>query len=1179
MNLKVYITAIFIVFITFNIIYAEDGPGASQNQVLIVDRSGYLCGLPQILETQNETLQNTRNLHPELSEQLLKPVKLVHDIGDTLPFFTQNLKTNSFEQISAVCMHKTDKTYIFVEASEWTSEKVTQTDLENFHTAFELSTPNGSLDPNSGIKNILETTFGLPPNKSGDGYVYILIYDIKDWYDPPNVNTYVAGYFHPNDQGNGSYSNKKDLIYVDSDPGDPSATQTLGFIAHEYQHLLHYNQDPNESSLSGLWVNEGISEYASFLCGYGLENPSRFLRSPERSLTAFQQSGANTLIDYSKVALWTYYLGEKFGTSLVSAIVSDTKQSIAGVRSALTSQGINLSFEEVFSNFVVANYADNPNLGDNGYFGYSNINLPILAKISITHNIYPVDTKHKTLPDYSSAYFRFTGQDSTAILNFSGGSFSDIDAQIYKNGSNTGVSEILLNQNFQGQLNLNEIGNNVSEIILIPTSLGKSNSYSYFVTSEIEDISPPQIISGPNESMSIGNSVTIFWETDESATSIVEYGNTDSYGSVVQDTNLVSIHQIILNNLQTNTTYHYRVGSVDAKGNGPAYSLDFLFATNEIAAKSVITLTQTHSYGYQGRNLVRDTNGALHLIYHEIVGSRRFVYHIKTEDHGDSWSLPILIDESNYFGGMPSVAIDSSDFLHVAWHAQELSTSNYKIYYSRSANSGATWSVPIMVSKIVTGNDQLYAAITIDNNHNPHIVWNSVIDSQSNFGDVYHNFSLNGGNSWPDDKIISTGGERRCFDPTINITSSGKAWVFYTDGTFNNGTRFVYFTSSEDYGQWTTAQNVSNSGVLYDSFHSFVIDPFDQIHLVYSDNFTPGDIRIIYKRFADNIWDSPIPVARSITGGFVNYPNLSIDNQGDLYLVYRDDMTSPGLGKLIQKEPAGENPHLLKTADPNDKGEVFLTVNSNGSWTPASNISNDTPNSEYPELPKFLDNSSVDLIWMNELSTSANQIKYLHFDTKSEPILIPPQILSVSPAAGDTDVVYFRRFLEISAVFNQRMEVDSMIPENVIIKNSADELIIGEFSYLESQRKMTFIPTSNLTPSDLITVRITTNITNDSGIGLDGNKNGIAEGSPVDDYVWSFQTRAVDLDPPLFVIGILQNPVLTKYLDVYVVVSEYLSEKPILKMGNQNISLIQNNRWLRNNFRFHKLAMKPGPGR
>ncbi len=61
---------------------------------------------------------------------------------------------------------------------------------------------------------------------------------------------------------------------------------------------------------------------------------------------------------------------------------------------------------------------------------------------------------------------------------------------------------------------------------------------------------------------------TITWITTELANSQVEYGLTPSYGSSSPlDTSRIAWHAGTLSGLQTNTTYHYRVRSVDAAGN------------------------------------------------------------------------------------------------------------------------------------------------------------------------------------------------------------------------------------------------------------------------------------------------------------------------------------------------------------------------------------------------------------------------------------------------------------------------------------------------------------------------------------------------------------------------------------------------------------------------------------
>ena len=75
-------------------------------------------------------------------------------------------------------------------------------------------------------------------------------------------------------------------------------------------------------------------------------------------------------------------------------------------------------------------------------------------------------------------------------------------------------------------------------------------------------------ISGRTATNITGNSAQITWTTNEAATSQVEYGLTTSYGSSTPlDATLVTAHSVALTGLAPNTTYNYRVRSIDAAGN------------------------------------------------------------------------------------------------------------------------------------------------------------------------------------------------------------------------------------------------------------------------------------------------------------------------------------------------------------------------------------------------------------------------------------------------------------------------------------------------------------------------------------------------------------------------------------------------------------------------------------
>jgi len=95
------------------------------------------------------------------------------------------------------------------------------------------------------------------------------------------------------------------------------------------------------------------------------------------------------------------------------------------------------------------------------------------------------------------------------------------------------------------------------------------------------DVTPPLITNVLSTNIT-GASATITWNTDEAATSQVEYGTTNAYGAITTlDTNLAFSHSITLTGLNPETTYHYRVKSSDSSNN-QAVSNDFIFTTTGI---------------------------------------------------------------------------------------------------------------------------------------------------------------------------------------------------------------------------------------------------------------------------------------------------------------------------------------------------------------------------------------------------------------------------------------------------------------------------------------------------------------------------------------------------------------------------------------------------------------------
>lgn len=112
----------------------------------------------------------------------------------------------------------------------------------------------------------------------------------------------------------------------------------------------------------------------------------------------------------------------------------------------------------------------------------------------------------------------------------------------------------------------------VDAISLGKTTTGDTWSFTTAV------LPTPPVISNV-QAINVGqNSATITWATNEAATSRVEYGTSDTYGSSTPtDGSFVTLHAVVLTGLTAKTLYHYRV--ISANSDGPATSSDYTFTT------------------------------------------------------------------------------------------------------------------------------------------------------------------------------------------------------------------------------------------------------------------------------------------------------------------------------------------------------------------------------------------------------------------------------------------------------------------------------------------------------------------------------------------------------------------------------------------------------------------------
>ncbi len=95
------------------------------------------------------------------------------------------------------------------------------------------------------------------------------------------------------------------------------------------------------------------------------------------------------------------------------------------------------------------------------------------------------------------------------------------------------------------------------------------------------DLEPPRILTGPEVRAITDRSASIVWTTDELADSYVDYHVTPYLGSVVGSPRYSLEHEVMLTNLEPDSTYFFRVGSADRANNGPTVTAVAEFSTLE----------------------------------------------------------------------------------------------------------------------------------------------------------------------------------------------------------------------------------------------------------------------------------------------------------------------------------------------------------------------------------------------------------------------------------------------------------------------------------------------------------------------------------------------------------------------------------------------------------------------
>lgn len=281
------------------------------------------------------------------------PAAAPFHLGDEQDFWVTNSDSNETSQKTATLYYAGDVVYFWVE--EGIGFDLDQ--LNRLACTFETQIYPTDRD-----------FFGSEwyPGIDNDPHIYILY--------TTEMGENVAGYFSSSDEIHPmatEYSNAHEMFLINSENQNLGDPYVYGVLAHEFQHMIHWYRDRNETT----WINEGMSEVATVLNDYNDNSAIEyFMFDPDLQLNDWPDDDSATYPHYGAAKSFLVYFLERFGNEATQALVADPANGMDSVDDVLRSLEITdpltgqpVDADSVVLDWMIANYLGDPGVADGRY--------------------------------------------------------------------------------------------------------------------------------------------------------------------------------------------------------------------------------------------------------------------------------------------------------------------------------------------------------------------------------------------------------------------------------------------------------------------------------------------------------------------------------------------------------------------------------------------------------------------------------------------------------------------------------------------------------------------------------------------------------------------------------------------------------------------------------------------
>ena len=269
----------------------------------------------------------------------------------------------------------------------------------------------------------------------------------------------------------------------------------------------------------------------------------------------------------------------------------------------------------------------------------------------------------------------------------------------------------------------------------------------------------------------------------------------------------------------------------------------------------------------------------------------------------------VVSTESNSESRFPTIAVDGSGNVHIAWADGTNyggSGTDYDIFYNRWNATTAVWTTTEVVSTESIG-DSWHPTIAVDGSEDVHIAWKDWTDYGGSGTDLdifYKRWNATTA-VWTTTEVVSMESIGTSTSQTIAVDDSENVHIAWEDSTNygGSGTDYDIFYKSwnSTTATWTTTEVISTESTDGSRCPTIAVDGSENVHIAWDDstNYSVSGIDedIFYKRWnaITATWTTTELVSTESTATSW-YPTIAVDGSENVYIAWWDHTDYSGSG-------------------------------------------------------------------------------------------------------------------------------------------------------------------------------------------------------------------------------------------------------------------------------------------